>query len=403
MMPDKRTTNRDVEILIAEDSPTQAEKLKHLLEKAGYTVTAVANGKLALEAAHDRRPALIISDIMMPEMDGFELCRHIKKDEKLKDILVILLTGLSDPGDIMKGLQCGADNFFTKPYDEDYLLSRVQYALLNSGLHDSDSIEMGIEVFFAGEKYHITSGRLQILNLLLSTYEAAVEKNSELIKAQDELRTLNEQLEQIVEERTAALVAEIAERKQVEEALRENEERFRTIFDSVNDAVFIHDIETGAILDVNRTMCDMYGYSREEAVQLDIQALSSGEVPYTQQDALEWNKKAAMGEAQVFEWMAKHKSGHLFWVEVSMKKAVIGLQERLLVVVRDIIERKQAEEELRKLNDELEQRVIERTAELEENNKDLESMVKAFTGREIRMIELKKQIAELEKDVGPDK
>ena len=192
---------------------------------------------------------------------------------------------------------------------------------------------------------------------------------------------------------------DITERKQTDEALRESEERFRTIFDSINDAVFIHDMETGAILDVNSTMCKMYGYSREEVDQLDIQALSSGEVPYTQQDALVWIMKAAMGEAQIFEWMAKHKSGHLFWVEVSMKKAVIGLQERLLLVVRDITERKQAEAELQKLNEELEQRVKERTAELEENTEELERMNQVFVGRELRMIELKKQIAELEKEI----
>ena len=186
-------------------------------------------------------------------------------------------------------------------------------------------------------------------------------------------------------------------------ALRESEERFRTIFDSINDAVFIHDMETGAILDVNSTMCKMYGYSREEVDQLDIEALSSDEVPYTQQDALEWMKKAAMGDAQVFEWMAKHKSGHLFWVEVSMKKAVIGLQERLLVVVRDITERKQAEKELRKLNEELEQRVKDRTAALEDKNEELEEMNRAFVGREVRMAELKKQIAEIEKDADPEK
>ena len=189
------------------------------------------------------------------------------------------------------------------------------------------------------------------------------------------------------------------QRKRAEEALRESEERFRAIFDSINDAVFIQDVETGAILDVNSTMCEMYGYSREEVDQLDIQALSSGEVPYTQQDALEWNTKAVAGKPQVFEWMAKNKSGHLFWVEVSMKKAVIGLQERLLVVVRDITERKQAEKELQKLNEELEQRVIERTAELEEKNEDLERMNKAFTGREIRMIELKGIIKDLEEEL----
>ncbi|HJH29978.1 MAG TPA: PAS domain S-box protein [Methanosarcinaceae archaeon] len=182
--------------------------------------------------------------------------------------------------------------------------------------------------------------------------------------------------------KTVASLIDITERKKTEEALRESEKRFRTIFDSINDAVFIHDMETGVIHDVNSTMCKMYGYSREEVGQLDIEALSSGEVPYTQQDALEWNKKAAMGEAQVFEWMAKHKSGHLFWVEISMKKAVISLQERLLVVVRDITERKQAEEEL------------------QERINELETFYRTTLGREERVIELKQEVNELLEKLG---
>jgi PAS domain S-box-containing protein len=135
-----------------------------------------------------------------------------------------------------------------------------------------------------------------------------------------------------------------------EEALDESEARFRTIFDSVNDAIFIHDIGTGAILNVNNTACNMYGYTRKELRRLDVQTISMGEAPYTQADALEWIKKAAAGEPQVFEWMAKHRSGRLFWGEVSMKSAVVGGQERLLVVVRDITERKHLEERMAHLN-----------------------------------------------------
>ncbi len=135
-----------------------------------------------------------------------------------------------------------------------------------------------------------------------------------------------------------------------EEALAESEDRFRTIFDSVNDAVFIHDIDTGAILNVNNTACNMYGYTREELRRLDVQTISMGEAPYTQEDAIEWIKKAAAGESQVFEWVGKHKSGHLFWEEVNMKSAVIGGHERMLVVVRDITERKHLEERMVHLN-----------------------------------------------------
>ncbi len=65
----------------------------------------------------ERKPTLIVSDVMMPEMDGYMLCREIKRTEELKDIPVVLLTSLSDIRDIMKGLECGADNFIRKPYD----------------------------------------------------------------------------------------------------------------------------------------------------------------------------------------------------------------------------------------------------------------------------------------------
>ncbi|MCD4845000.1 MAG: PAS domain S-box protein [Methanosarcinales archaeon] len=158
-----------------------------------------------------------------------------------------------------------------------------------------------------------------------------------------------------------ALVVNRSRRKAAEDKLKESEDRFRTIFDSINDAVFIHDIETGAILNVNKTTCDMYGYTREELCKLDVQTISIGEAPYTLEDAIEWMKKTTAGEPQVFEWMGKHKSGRLFWVEVSMRSAVVGGCERLLVVVRDITQRKAAEEEL-----------LKRATALERSNKELE-------------------------------
>ena len=142
---------------------------------------------------------MVVSDIMMPEMDGYQLCRRIKEDNNFKDVPVILLTSLSDPVDVIKGLECGADNFITKPYDENYLLSRIQYILINRKLYKSDKMQMEIEIFFAGQKYFITSERQQILNLLLSTYETAVQKNLELIRARNELKLLNEHLEEFVD------------------------------------------------------------------------------------------------------------------------------------------------------------------------------------------------------------
>jgi hypothetical protein len=139
---------------------------------------------------------MIISDIVMPEMDGYELCTALKSNEKLKDIPIILLTSLRDPLDIIKGLQAGADNFITKPYEDKYLLSRVQYLLANRNIRQEGggSAEMVIEVVFRGTKYTINSEKKQILDLLLSVYEAAVQRNDELIQAQSQLQASNENL-----------------------------------------------------------------------------------------------------------------------------------------------------------------------------------------------------------------
>src|SRR4030042_4233173 len=130
-----------INILIAEDSPTQAEQLRYILETEGYQVSVARNGKEALSLLSKSRPTAVISDIVMPEMDGYQLCRQIKADERLKDIPVILVTSLSEPRDVIKGLECGADNFITKPYDETFLLSRIRYLLLNREFRHKEEVK----------------------------------------------------------------------------------------------------------------------------------------------------------------------------------------------------------------------------------------------------------------------
>ncbi len=184
-----------VNILIAEDSPTQAQRLRYILEQQGYHVTHAANGRLALEAARQSKPTLVISDVIMPEMDGYELCRSLKTEAGLADIPVILVTTLSDPGDVIRGLECRADNFILKPYDERHLVDRVEFMLLNRQMHRGDQASMGVEIIFNGLRHFITADRLQILNLLLSTYDAAIQRNKQLNSAQEELQRLNSRLE----------------------------------------------------------------------------------------------------------------------------------------------------------------------------------------------------------------
>ena len=182
------------EILIVEDSRTQAMVLQNVLEKNGFTVASATNGRAALDLLQTLRPVLVITDVQMPGMDGYELCASIKADAALRAVPVMLLTSLSAPQDIIRGLESGADNFVVKPYEEPFLLSRIETILANQELRRAAGHEEEIAVFFAGQQYVITSDRRQILNLLLSTYETAVQTNHDLIKAHEELKAAQGQL-----------------------------------------------------------------------------------------------------------------------------------------------------------------------------------------------------------------
>jgi signal transduction histidine kinase len=184
----------NVHILIVEDSPTQAVKLEHLLAEHGHVVSVTKNGGEALEFLKSKKPDLIISDIIMPVMDGYELCRIIKADSVLSSIPVILLTSLSDPGEVINGLKCGADNFITKPYEEQFILSRIAQVLANREFRQSGVFEPAIEIYFAGKTHDITSSRFQIIELLLSTFENAIEKNRELDEVNKKLRSTHDEL-----------------------------------------------------------------------------------------------------------------------------------------------------------------------------------------------------------------
>jgi len=147
---------------------------------------------------------------------------------------------------------------------------------------------------------------------------------------------------------TFAVGHDITNRKQAEEKLRISELNYRTIFDSGYDAIVVHDMENGAILDVNKRMCEMFGYTHAEALNLTVEDISLGELSYTQKDAAEWLHKAKTQGPQMFEWIVKKKNGETFWVDVTLKRVTIAGHERILATDRDITDRKQAEEEKRK-------------------------------------------------------
>jgi diguanylate cyclase (GGDEF)-like protein/PAS domain S-box-containing protein len=142
---------------------------------------------------------------------------------------------------------------------------------------------------------------------------------------------------------------DVTDWKEAQEALRESEEKFRNIFGSVNDGIFISDPNTGRFIDVNPPGCSMFGYSREELIGRDIAMLSSGVPPYTQSTAMECLKKAQSIGPQTFEWHCKAKDGHLFWGEVSLRCAAFGAHNLALATLRNITDRKQIQAKISRM------------------------------------------------------
>ncbi len=145
------------------------------------------------------------------------------------------------------------------------------------------------------------------------------------------------------------LVRKINRLIQTQMKLAISEDRYRMVIGSINDGVYVHDIKNGAMLDVNEKGCEFYGYTREELLSGELHALSMGESPYSETEAKQWFIRSADGEPQLFEWQIRHKQGHVTWVEVYLKRMLIGKEPRIIAVARDISERKHQEEQIQRI------------------------------------------------------
>lgn len=169
-------------ILVVEDSPTQAVALASLLEDAGFSILVATNGERAIETMRKTAVELVLTDIVMPGIDGYELCSLIKSE--WKDIPVILLTSLTDPLAIVRGLQCGADHYVTKPYDPVQLLARVAHVLGRAN-DEVTLVPRPVRVELMGTPFTITATKEQILELLVSSYGDLV-RASEIVRAAEQ-------------------------------------------------------------------------------------------------------------------------------------------------------------------------------------------------------------------------
>jgi two-component system, cell cycle sensor histidine kinase and response regulator CckA len=328
-------------ILIVEDSPTQAQKIRYLLEEHRYRVTGASSGAEALEAARQDHPDLIISDIVMPEMDGYALCRYVKHDLSLAEVPVILMTSLSSPDDIVNGLECGADNFIRKPFDDDYLLARVGYILSNRKARAIAKTGVEMELVLRGKRYRITSERQQILDLLVSTYEGAVLLNQELREKQQELAALTAELEERVRLRTADLAAEVAERKAAEA-------KYRGLLEAAPDAI-VSVAASGAIIVANAQAEAQFRYKRQDLLGRPLDCLFSA---HLRENVLHQCARYFSGSSDPLgsppvPLQGRREDGTEFPVEVAFSPLSSPSGPVLICIIRDVSEREKLEHQLR--------------------------------------------------------
>jgi len=223
-------------VLIVEDSPTQAEALRRVLATAGYEVIVAQDGEDGWSRVLDSAPHIVVSDISMPRMDGFELCRRIRSSKATESLPVILLTGLTDVWDVIHGLNVGADNYVTKPYDPELLLERIAATLCQTSQPDADKFTLDVEV--SGQVAQVTAGPRQLINLLLSTYSNAISQNKVLQTTQTQLAHLNARLEEEVELQSRQIIdRERALAREVQERLEDKTEHLKTLRDNLLESV----------------------------------------------------------------------------------------------------------------------------------------------------------------------
>ncbi len=323
-----------VRILIAEDSPTQARRLQHILERQGWTVQVASNGSEAFEMAQSFKPSLIVSDIVMPVMNGYELTRAIKSDEQLQSTPVILVTTMSDPQDVIRGLECGADCFILKPYEEQHLVGRVQFIMLNRQLRGANDAGMGVEIHFNGQRHYIRADRLQILNLLLSTYDAAIQRNYQLSESQEAL-----------EQKTIEL---------------ESTNRFlHSVIENIPSALFVKEATTLRTIRMNRAGEEMLQRPRDAIIDKTTEEIlqeDPGGYQAMYRDALQ---HAEPRDVIMRDVHVPGRGSRIFSARMVPVMDSYGDPSHLLLLCDDVTDRLEAEAELKRINDELKLKTLE--------------------------------------------
>jgi len=313
-------------ILVVDDEPQNIELLEAYLVPQGYEIVKAANGEEALGKLSDHQIDLILLDVKMPGMDGFEVTRRVRQDNTHQLLPIILVTVLRETEDRVKGIEAGCDDFISYPVDKMELLARVRSLL-----------------------------KVKAYNDLMSNYRKELEFG--VTRKTEELKHALENLQQ-----------DITERKEMEENIKKLSMRQQALITAIPDIIM--EVDTNKIYTwANEPGIDFFGkdvigkeadfyFVREQNTYDVVQSIFSGneDIIYVES----WQRRKD-GQERLLAW----------WCRVL--KDTQGNVTGALSSARDVTERKLAEEEIKRLNEKLERRVIERTTQLGAVNKELET------------------------------
>jgi len=380
-------------VLIVNDEPDQLTLMGSLLRKAGYAVLTAEDGVEGLSLARRERPDLVISDVSMPRMNGLAFCREIRADLELKTVPILLVTALQkDTESAVAGLQAGADDYLEFPFDSARLVAKVSRLLERSRLEASyrDLVEQASDMIFTQD----LSGRLTSINLaaqkflgrkpeeiignsFFSVFGVIPESNGfggGLARPHEagEFRHQFVARSSVGEDRWLDLIVspikdklnetigfrglarDVTERKRFEEALRDSEERYRLLFESTPQPIWVYNEETLSFLAVNEAATRAYGYSRDEFLSMTINDIRPSEDVPTLMIKNDPNDLIISSP-----WRHRTRTGATLYVEISSHPVVFDGKNSKLVIVNDVTERKLLDEKQQRLHTSLQQSAME--------------------------------------------
>jgi PAS domain S-box-containing protein/putative nucleotidyltransferase with HDIG domain len=336
-------------LLVVEDCEVQAKLLQSVLAKNGFEVEVAKNGGEAWAKIKARRPDLVISDILMPEVGGYELCKLIRAEDHLNNLPIVLLSSLANFEGMLEGLASGADNFISKPYKVPQLLAVVRAQLAKAKRQEPAGND-GVLITKGHNNYLIKEKPEKILDFLVSMHGVALEKNAELAQTQAELMQANDKLAHKVQERALALVAESSQRQETEEALARMRIHQALILNSIWEGVLGLGL-AGHISFVNPAAAAMLGYET-----LDILGQPAYTVcQFSQADGRPYSEDTCPFYATLKDGKVRLMGG-IFWRQDGSSFPAEGTSTAIIengritgavITFRDITERKRTEEALR--------------------------------------------------------